>query len=187
MLSRDNSGSSNSSFPNSSWVDWGINWKGSSRTVGSFDPSAPLLPDLPALEVLSEATGVWLGASGHGSLDFSVVSALGKLAAGVSINLITGDSRADRLVPSEPLDIQLRKSWTWSFSCVERYWILAKQYSEKESWGKQDKINRILYTYWPASRRGTFLCHKDPGVAFCFLLSSESASAEVGGIQYQDL
>ena len=51
-----------------------------------------------------------MGALGFGSLDFSAVSAFGKLAAGVSINPITGDSGADRLIPSEPLDTQLRKS-----------------------------------------------------------------------------
>ena len=118
MLSRDNSGSSNSSFPNSSWADWGIDWNGTSRTEGPFDPSAPLLPDPPALEALSAAAGVldfsWLGALG-----FSAVSTLGKLAAGVSINPIIGDSGADRLVSSEPLDTQLRKSWIWSFHATK--------------------------------------------------------------------
>ena len=77
----DNNGSSNNSFPNSSWVDWGINWKGSSRTVGPFDPSASLLPDPPALEAPSAAAGV-SDVSGLGSLGLSAVSALGKLAAG---------------------------------------------------------------------------------------------------------
>ena len=89
MLSRDNSGSSNSSFPNSSWVVWDIDWKGTSRTAGPFDPSASLLQDPPVLEAPSAATGV---CSGLGSLDFSAVSTFGKLEAGVSINPITGDS-----------------------------------------------------------------------------------------------
>ena len=109
MLSRDNSGSSNNSFPNSSWADWGIDWNGTSRTEGSFDPSAPLLPNPPALEAPSAAAGV-SDVSGLGSLGFSAVSTLGKLADGVSIYPITDDSGADRLVPSEPLDIQFRKS-----------------------------------------------------------------------------
>ena len=64
----------------------------------------------PALEAPSAAAGVCSGASRVGSLGFSAVSVLGKLAAGVSINPITGDSGADRLVPSELLDTQLRKS-----------------------------------------------------------------------------
>ena len=80
-------------------------------TKGPFDPSAPLLPDPSALEAPSTATGV-SDVSGPGSLGFSAVSALGKLAAGVSINPIIGESGADRLVPSETLDIELRKSWT---------------------------------------------------------------------------
>ena len=79
---------------------------------GPFDPSAPLLPDALALEAPSAAAGVCSGASRVGPLGFSAVSVLGKLAAGVSINPITGDSDADRLVPSELLDTQLRKSWT---------------------------------------------------------------------------
>ena len=127
MLSTVNKGSLNSSFPNSSWVDRDIDWKGTSRTEGPFDPSAPLLPDPPALEVPSAAAGVCLGALRVGSLGFSAVSALGKLAAGVSINPITGDSGTDRLVPSEPHDTQLRMSWTWFFSCAGRCWTLAKQ------------------------------------------------------------
>ena len=126
MLYRDNSGSSNSSFPNSSWADWGIDWNGTSQTEGPFDPFVPLLLDPPALEALSAATGV-SDVSGLGSLGFSAVSALRKLAVGVSINPITGESGADRLVSSEPLDTQLRKSWIWSFSCAERCWTLAKQ------------------------------------------------------------
>ena len=76
---------------------------------GPFDPSAPLLLDPPALEAPSAAAGV-SDVSRLGTLGFSAVSALGKLAAGVSINPITGDSGADQLVPSEPLDTQLRKS-----------------------------------------------------------------------------
>ena len=58
---------------------------------GPFDPSTPLLLDLPALEAPSAAAGV-SDVSGIGSLRFLAVSALGKLAAGVSINPITGDS-----------------------------------------------------------------------------------------------
>ena len=64
------------------------------------------------MEALSAAAGVCSGASRVGSLGFSAVSIQGKLAAGVLINPITGDSGADRLVPSELLDTQLRKSWT---------------------------------------------------------------------------
>ena len=60
--------------------------------VESFDPSAPLLPDPPALEAPSAAAEVCSGASGFGSLDFSAVFTFGKMAAGVSINPITGDS-----------------------------------------------------------------------------------------------
>ena len=126
MLSSDNSVSSNSSFPNSSWADWGIDWNGTSRMEGPFDPSAPQLPDPPALEAPSVAAGV-SDVSGLGSLGFSAVSILGQLAVGFSINPITGESGADRLASSEPLDTQLRKSWTWSFSCAERCWTLAKQ------------------------------------------------------------
>ena len=57
---------------------------------GPFDPSAPLLPDPPALEVPSAAAGV-SDVPRLGSLGSSAVSAIGKLAAGVSINPITGD------------------------------------------------------------------------------------------------
>ena len=78
---------------------------------GPFDPSASLLPDPPALEALSAAAGV-SDFLGLGALGLSAVSTLGKLAAGVSINPIIGESGADRLVPSEPLDTQLRKSLT---------------------------------------------------------------------------
>ena len=58
---------------------------------GPFDPSAPLIPDPPALEAPSAAAGV-SDVSGLGSLGFSAVSPLGKPAAGLSINPITGDS-----------------------------------------------------------------------------------------------
>ena len=78
---------------------------------GPFDPFASLLPDPPALEALSADAGV-SDVSGLGSLGFSDVSALRKPAARLSINPIKGESRADQLVPSEPLDTQLRKSWT---------------------------------------------------------------------------
>ena len=70
---------------------------------GPFDPSAPLLPDPPALEAPSVAAGV-SDVSGLGSLDFSAVSTLGQLAVGFSINPITGESVADQLASSEPLD-----------------------------------------------------------------------------------
>ena len=122
--------------------------------------------------------GIWL-------IWYPTVSAFGKPPDGFLINPITGDSGADRLVPSELLCTQLRKSWICSFSCAGRYWILAKQNSKSESWGKQDY--KVSDSYWPASRRGIFLCNKAPGVAFCFLLSSETSSTEVGGIQYHDL
>ena len=78
---------------------------------GPFDPSAPLLPDPPALEATSAAAGV-SDVSGLGSLGFLAVSALGKLAAGFSINPITVESGADRLVSFELLDTQFWKSWT---------------------------------------------------------------------------
>ena len=123
-LSIDSSGSSNSSFPNSSWVVCGIDWKGTSRTAGPFDPSAPLLPGSAALEVPSAAAGVCSKTLGFGLSD---VSALSIQTVGFSINPIIGDSGADRLVPSELLDTQLWKSWIYSFSCAGRYWILAKQ------------------------------------------------------------
>ena len=38
-----------------------------------------------------------------------------------------------------------------------------------------------------AGIQGIFLHNKTLGVAFCFLLSSEAASTEVGGIQYHVL
>ena len=88
-----------------------MDWKGTTRTAGSLDPSAlPLL--LPAaLEVPAIAAGVILGASGFGSFDVPGVSVLGKLTVEFSINPITGDSGADRVVVSEPLCTQLQKSW----------------------------------------------------------------------------
>ena len=112
MLSIDNNGSSKSSLSNSSWVDCGIDWKGTTRTAGSLDPSAlPLLvPAAP--EVPSVAGGVILGDSGFGSFDVLSVSVFGKLAVEFSINPITGDSGVDRVVVSdESLCIQIRKSW----------------------------------------------------------------------------
>ena len=51
ILSTDSNGSSKSSFPNSSCVDCGKDWKGTNLTAGVFDPSAPLLPVLAAFEV----------------------------------------------------------------------------------------------------------------------------------------
>ena len=183
----DNNGSSNSSFPNSSWVDWSIDWKGTSRTTGPFDPSAPLLPVLPALEVPLAAAWVCSKTSGFGLFDVPAISALDILTDGFSISPIIGDSGIDRIVDSGSFCTQLRKSWIWSFSCAGRVWILAKQDSKWESWGKQDASKRISDSYWPASRRGIFLCNKDPKVAFRFLLSSEAALAEVGGIQYHVL
>ena len=69
-LSIDNNGSSKSSFPNSSWVDCGRDRKGTTRTAGFFDPSAPPLPIPSAFEVPSvHAEGVSLGASGFDSFD----------------------------------------------------------------------------------------------------------------------
>ena len=130
ILSRDNRGSSKSSFPNSSWADCGIDWKGTSRMAGPFDPLAPLLPVQPALEVPLAAAWVCSKTSGFGLFDISVVSGLGVLTDGFSINPMIGDSGADRLVPSELLDTQLRKSWICSFSHAGRCWILTKQDSE---------------------------------------------------------
>ena len=75
------------------------------------EPFDPLLPDPPALEAPSAAAGV-SDVSGLGSLGFSAVSTLGQLAVGFSINPITGESGADQLASSEPLNTQLRKSWT---------------------------------------------------------------------------
>ena len=68
MLSIDNNGSSNSSFPISSWVDCGRDWKGTTRIAGFLDHSAPPLPIPAAVEVSSiAAEGVSLDASGFGS------------------------------------------------------------------------------------------------------------------------
>ena len=36
-------------------------------------------------------------------------------------------------------------------------------------------------SYWPQSRRGIFLCNKDLGTAFRFLLSSEGAASSEDG------
>ena len=88
-----------------------MDWKGTTRTAGSLDPSALLLLIPAALEVPSVAAGVILGASGFGSLDVPGMSELGKLLVEFSINPITGDSGADRVVVSEPLCTQLWKSW----------------------------------------------------------------------------
>ena len=148
MLSRDNNGSSKSSFPNSSWVDCGIDWKGTSRTAEPLDPWAPLLPAPSAMEAPSAAAGVRSGAWGFGSFDISAVSAFGKLADGFSINPITGDSGADRLVPSELLCTQLRKSWIWSFSCAGRYWILSQARVE---------IRKLRQTGWNQKNIGFLL------------------------------
>ena len=66
---------------------------------GTFDPSAPLIPDPPALKAPSAAAGV-SDVSGLGSLGLSAVSALEKLVAGVSINPITGESGLiDKFLP----------------------------------------------------------------------------------------
>ena len=81
-----------------------------------------------------------MGTSRVGSFAVPAVSTFGNLVDEFSINPITGDSGADRVVPSEPLYTQLQKSWIWSFSCAGRYWTLAKQNSKSESWGKQDAI-----------------------------------------------
>ena len=59
-----------------------------------------------------------MDASGFGSFDVPGISAFDKLAVELSIDSITDDSGADRLVASGPL------------SCVGRYWILAKQVSK---------------------------------------------------------
>ena len=76
--------------------------------AGPLDPSAPLLPAPP--EALPAAAGVCSGALRFGSLDVPGVSAFGGLAVEFLINLITGDSGADRVVVSGSLCIQLRKS-----------------------------------------------------------------------------
>jgi len=88
-----------------------MDWKGTTRTAGSLDPSALLLLIPAALEVPSVTAGVILGALGFGSFDVPGMSELGKLTIEFSINPITGDSGAVRVVVSEPLCTQLRKSW----------------------------------------------------------------------------
>ena len=128
IFSIDNNGSSKSSLPNYSWIYFGIDWKGTSRTVGFFDPSALLPPHPAALEVPSPAAdGVDMGTSRVGSFDVPEISTLGERVVEFSINPIIGDSGVDRVLVSGLFFIQLRKSWIWSFSCAERYWILAKQ------------------------------------------------------------
>ena len=128
IFSSDNNGSSKRSFPNSSWVDFSIDWKGTSRTVGFFDPSALSPPHPPALEVPSPAAeGVDAGTSRVGSFDVPEISTLGERVVEFSINPIIGDSGVDRVLVSGLFSIQLRKSWICSFSCAGRYWILAKQ------------------------------------------------------------
>ena len=88
-----------------------MDWKGTTRTAGSFDLSAlPLL--IPAtLEVPSVATEVILGASGFGSFDVPGMSVFGKLAVEFSINPTTGDTGTDRVDVSGSFCTQLRKSW----------------------------------------------------------------------------
>jgi hypothetical protein len=71
-----------------------------------------------------------LDASGFGSFDIPGTSLFVGLAVGFSINPITGELGDDRVVVCRLLSIQLRKSWICSFSCVGRYWILAKQDSK---------------------------------------------------------
>ena len=128
IFSTDNNGSSKSSLPNSSWVDFGIDWKGTSRTVGFFDPSALSPPHPPALEVPSlAAEGVDAGTSRVSSFDVPEISTLGERVVEFSINPIIGDSGVDRVLVSGLFSIQLQKSWIWSFSCAGRYWILTKQ------------------------------------------------------------
>ena len=128
IFSTDNNGSSKSSLPNSSWVDFGIDWKGTSRTVGFFDPSALSPPHPAALEVPSPAAeGVDAGTSRVGSFDVPEMSTLGERVVEFSINPIIGDSGVDWVLVSGLLSILLRKSWIWSFSCAGGYWILAKQ------------------------------------------------------------
>ena len=128
IFSTDNNGSSKSSLPNSSWVDFSIEWKGTSQTVGFFNPSALSPPHPPALEVPSPAIeGVDAGTSRVGSFDVPEISTLGERVVEFSINPIIGDSGVDRVLVSRLFSIQLRKSWIWSFSCAGRYWILAKQ------------------------------------------------------------
>ena len=131
IFSTDNNGSSKRSFPNSFWVDCGIDWNGTSRTVGFFDPSTLSLPHPAAFEVPSPAAaGVDAGTSRGGSLDVPGMSTLGEGVVDFSINPITGESGVDRVLASGLLSIQLRKSWIWFFSCAGRYWILTKRDSK---------------------------------------------------------
>ena len=88
-----------------------MDWKGTTRTAGSLDPSAIPLLVPAALEVPSVTAGVISGTSGFVSFDVLSVSVLGKLTVEFSINPITGDSGADQVVVSESLCTQLRKSW----------------------------------------------------------------------------
>lgn len=84
--------------------------------------------------------------------------------------------------------IQLRKSWSWAFSCSGRYCILAtikistRQLRLNWIWrGKQG-------TYWLLSRWYIFLCNRYPGVAFRFFSPPDwAASVRDRGIQYHDL
>ena len=128
-FSMDNNGSSKSSFPISSWADYGRDWKDTTRTVEFLDPSALSSPIPVAAEVFSTAVdGVSLGASGFDSFDVPDMLASWQKAGRFSINPITSDSGADRVVASGSLCTQLQKSWTWLFSCSGRYWILYEQY-----------------------------------------------------------
>ena len=112
IFATDNNGSSKSSLPHSSWVDFSIDWKGTSRTVGFFDPSALSPPHPPALEVPSPAAeGVDAGTSRVGSFDVPEISTLGERVVEFSINPIIGDSGVDRKLVSGLLSIQLRKCW----------------------------------------------------------------------------
>ena len=97
IFSKDNNGSSKSSLPNSSWVDCGIDWMGTTRTAGSLDPSVLPLLVPAALVIPSVAAGVSLGASGFGSFDVPGMSVFGKLAVEFSINPTTGDTGTDRV------------------------------------------------------------------------------------------
>ena len=61
-LSTDSNGSSKSSFPNSSWTDWGRVWKGTTRTERFFDPSAssPPIPAAVAVSLVAQMELAWL-------------------------------------------------------------------------------------------------------------------------------
>ena len=131
IFSTYNNGSSKSSLPNSYWVDCGIDWKGTSQTVGFFDPSALSPPHPATLEVPSPvAEGVDAGTSRVSSFDVPDMSTLGERVVGFSINPITGELGVNQVLASGLLSIQLQKSWIWFFSCAGRYWILAKQGSK---------------------------------------------------------